>query len=314
MTSGGGIWDVLGIAPTDDRRAIRSAYAARLKAIDVEADPKAFIAVREAMEMALAAAERRVWHSEPDTAAKAQDDGTETLAKTRVELDDQFALERETRRLAELLDADFHPGVTEHSLVECLNRIWSNPSVHHIETGEEIEHWLAHIIADRLPRSDPLIAPALDRYGWRGHDKAVEHYGAPAAIIARADDLEALARITRPDHRYYEAFKLLERHPETVPARRRRVMERELRDVLQALRVHYPTLEWHFGESLLQAWVDDIETPRWGRPSLSVYTENAIHVADTAPDRTFSFQDRVFLLYIAGLILLLYLITKTMNS
>lgn len=51
-------WDTLGIEPTEDRRAIRVAYARRLKEIDVDADPQAFIALREALESAQWEAER----------------------------------------------------------------------------------------------------------------------------------------------------------------------------------------------------------------------------------------------------------------
>lgn len=45
-------WKVLGIEPTSDTRAIRTAYSALLKAIDPETDPKAFIELREAFEAA----------------------------------------------------------------------------------------------------------------------------------------------------------------------------------------------------------------------------------------------------------------------
>jgi hypothetical protein len=47
-------WDVLGIAPTDDPAAVRRAYAARLKLLDVDRDPAAFIRLRAALDDALA--------------------------------------------------------------------------------------------------------------------------------------------------------------------------------------------------------------------------------------------------------------------
>jgi hypothetical protein len=46
------IWATLGIERTNDQRAIRSAYAAKLKTIDVDGNPAAFVALREAFEWA----------------------------------------------------------------------------------------------------------------------------------------------------------------------------------------------------------------------------------------------------------------------
>jgi hypothetical protein len=48
-------WAELGIAPTGDQAAVRRAYATRLKAIDADRDPAAFMRLRQAYEDALAA-------------------------------------------------------------------------------------------------------------------------------------------------------------------------------------------------------------------------------------------------------------------
>jgi hypothetical protein len=48
------MWDVLGISPCDDPKAIRRAYAARLKKLDPDRDPSGFARLREALEWALA--------------------------------------------------------------------------------------------------------------------------------------------------------------------------------------------------------------------------------------------------------------------
>lgn len=47
------IWSLLGIDPTGDTRAIRRAYATQLKAIDIDADPEHYAALRTAREEAL---------------------------------------------------------------------------------------------------------------------------------------------------------------------------------------------------------------------------------------------------------------------
>ena len=54
MSGDGWIWDSLGIAETGDVGEVRRAYARRLKTIDTEADPRAFIELRAARDSALA--------------------------------------------------------------------------------------------------------------------------------------------------------------------------------------------------------------------------------------------------------------------
>jgi hypothetical protein len=50
------MWDVLAIAPTDDPKAIRRAYAVRLRQIDPDRDRETFARLRQALEWALARA------------------------------------------------------------------------------------------------------------------------------------------------------------------------------------------------------------------------------------------------------------------
>ncbi len=50
------MWDVLAIAPTDDPKAIRRAYAARLREIDPDRERETFARLRQALEWALASA------------------------------------------------------------------------------------------------------------------------------------------------------------------------------------------------------------------------------------------------------------------
>ena len=54
-------WGILGISQTADERAVKLAYAAKLKEIDVEADPQDFIALRKAFDQARQSA---IWHAE----------------------------------------------------------------------------------------------------------------------------------------------------------------------------------------------------------------------------------------------------------
>ncbi|HEX4301411.1 MAG TPA: hypothetical protein VHZ78_01365 [Rhizomicrobium sp.] len=60
------MWNELGIAATTDLKQIRRAYAARLRAIDPDADPAAFQRLRVAYNRALYAATQPQKHDEPD--------------------------------------------------------------------------------------------------------------------------------------------------------------------------------------------------------------------------------------------------------
>jgi len=66
------IWQLLEIAPTADATAIRRAYSRRLKALDVDREPDAFMALREARDLAMAQAAEMA----NDAAAASRDAGS----------------------------------------------------------------------------------------------------------------------------------------------------------------------------------------------------------------------------------------------
>lgn len=66
-------WAQLGLARTDDAGEIRRAYARKLKTIDVDADPQAFVALREALNQALWDAEDARWQAQEDARAAEED-------------------------------------------------------------------------------------------------------------------------------------------------------------------------------------------------------------------------------------------------
>jgi hypothetical protein len=68
------MWDELGIAPCDDPKAIRRAYAARLKQLDPDRNLEAFARLRSAFERALDGAGRDGTSSDAPPPAAAEDD------------------------------------------------------------------------------------------------------------------------------------------------------------------------------------------------------------------------------------------------
>lgn len=73
-------WGELGIAQGGDAGAIRRAYATRLKAMDLDADPDAYARLRQARDVALRQAKRTVAPSEPEPEPEAAVPGPWSLA------------------------------------------------------------------------------------------------------------------------------------------------------------------------------------------------------------------------------------------
>jgi hypothetical protein len=136
-------WEQLGIAPTDDTRAIRRAYAQLLKAIDVEREPKAFIALREAYDRVLAEALQtpiEVTVAEPLSLRERAE-----MALTRLEL----ALIERPAEIAAALDALLDPAL-----------------VADIDANLAVEERLAALLLGTAPRSTPLLGRVIAAFGW----------------------------------------------------------------------------------------------------------------------------------------------------
>jgi hypothetical protein len=87
------MWDELGIAPCEDPKAIRRAYAARLKTLDPDRNPEAFARLRRALEWALSAGgeddrddgERASASPPPTSTPRAADEAVESATASRSE-------------------------------------------------------------------------------------------------------------------------------------------------------------------------------------------------------------------------------------
>jgi hypothetical protein len=72
------MWDELGIAPSEDPKVIRRAYAARLKKLDPDRDPEAFARLRRALEGALDGADDDGMRSSTPPPAAAVEDAADS--------------------------------------------------------------------------------------------------------------------------------------------------------------------------------------------------------------------------------------------
>ncbi len=201
-------WAVLGLAPTDEAREVKRAYGRLLKQIDVDGDPSAFIRLREAYELALAwGSAIPEWEREEpagegeDALPAAEAEAAELWPQTGADdgggpevtfgPDESWrpeppaGAERLPSVCRELDGLLFGTGpVDERRLAELGEQLFALCDAAPVDEAAGTEHWLMSALAASIPRSDPLIEPAMHHFGW---DRAV-----PPRDYGLAFDLDAL--------------------------------------------------------------------------------------------------------------------------
>ncbi|GGC75857.1 hypothetical protein [Chelatococcus reniformis] len=239
-------WAILGLEPTGDTTAIRRAYARKLKAMDVDADPKGFMALRSALDLAVRQAsepEPQPIELTPGPAAAldsspATDEIAEFWPSTAGELVSPVAERRppasepavpfppartpkpvddhEARfdRLAALLFVDDETAPPDRcALQEALRALLDHPDMEAIDLSARTEARLAEAIFHAVPRSDAILPLVVERFGWAPESRAIHARPLIVHLARRADDLAVLDQLSEPLHRWHAAFRLLQRPP-----------------------------------------------------------------------------------------------------
>ncbi len=227
----GSIWGILGVAPGSDRDTVRRAYARKLRVTNPEDDPQGFMALREAYEAALdqlrwAEADAR-YDAEADenatgtatdrdisgtfppiTADFTRDSGPDSRAfppetapspelaafQTLRAADEADLLARQ-QALVAALDAPWAPDAD--ALFTLFNAVLAAPLLAEIAVRAGVEQWMASIIANNIPRADPLVRPAVDHFGWEqqaSHGRSHAIY----AVLQRLEEGLFAAEAARP--------------------------------------------------------------------------------------------------------------------
>ncbi|MBB3982496.1 hypothetical protein GGR44_002159 [Sphingobium fontiphilum] len=318
-------WRLLGIDPTADASAIRRAYAARLRAMDVDADRDGFADLRDARDLALQLAAEGTLDPEPaDEAAPAAPEGeqvaipvpqtgfgwTGALAGTgdpALSLSPPdgalhpAALAPDVRPAADA-PGDVLPLPDPADLLACADKAggWyvarhglaaeearADRALHallfprgedddreQLMTAEEEEQaqaalaaviadvrggdidqqargeiWIADILAHGWPRSDPLLAPAADAFGWRARAGLVDTPPAVDYVNQRLAARDFRTAVERKDHQLHGAWKQLRKPTRTGQSRALWWEGRKIDELLGIIRRDYPELEqqldWH---------------------------------------------------------------------
>lgn len=198
------IWQVLGIAPTDDVGAIRRAYAAALKAIDPERDPKSFVALRAAYDSARSGQSH---HFEPLAAPSVGADAVSPLGRRA----DRAEIARLVRDISDRLRTHVPDPTADEVLSDLTLRLLAEVEVEVVDYHAELEEWLAATIAANIPRSDAMIRPVQAYFSWHTRQHIQYRPEKASVIIDRWRSLNYAERVlfaeTGRHHRAYLALQ-----------------------------------------------------------------------------------------------------------
>jgi hypothetical protein len=225
-------WTVLGIAATEAQIEIRRAYSRALKAIDPDADPQAFIELREARDLLMHRAQQPAGGNgeagQPLPAAapdlpRGDDAAPEPLVINVGNLPEEVLEAEAAARdgdeggridpalfatIERILFEDKGP-VDEAALDRATQALLAHPGMERIDTAAAVEGWLARAIIGGRPRSDVMIEPTINRFGW---DRMGDDWRRPQAldiILQRRADREFETFLLGEHKRYRPIFALL---------------------------------------------------------------------------------------------------------
>lgn len=281
------IWERLGIDPASDRKAIRRAYAARLKSVHPEEDPEGFKALREAFELALSHAEGRIYagadgpealEPEPPAEPESQDWGgpiwpsaLAPYAPVPSEMGDrpqqeltpsQADLEQRLHALVSAVHAEAEPD----RLVQLLEELLASEAMGEVGAHRQMEGLLAYHLATTIPRSDPLLGRAIEYFGWATDEIQASRDWNVEDILARTREWQQIEWMSDPGYALHRGWRAL-----TEPIQSPRVMRfqalspdvvAQVTRLLDAADYELPGLRYHFDPERVQWWERFFAKPR----------------------------------------------------
>ncbi len=142
-------------------------------------------------------------------------------------------------------------GVEEAAALAHLQTLLGEAHMAQVERSEEIETWLADLLAQSWPRSAPLLEPAAQAFGWERERGTLNERPVIAFLNARLRGLRFARKVQDKGHPLHKAWAELTR---TGTRKGLFVSRRQVRQLIEGVRSNFPELEQHFNPVLVAAW------------------------------------------------------------
>ncbi len=264
-------WKLLGIAPTEDVRAIRRAYATALKAIDPDSDPEAFRQLRDALDLATAASASGSppVGAEPENLDTPAAPATDAEAETEQDVSVQPYNDAGSALITMLtsLEPLRAPGAHESQQMLALwEVIAADPRLQQLDAFEHASRVLADLFARTFPFSAPLIHPANGFFGWDRAPNDIRQDPAAEFLTARMYEMDFIRSVEQPDSKFHRAWTELTT-PHDGSDRLGKVPKREIIALIEAIDGWYPAARSHLDIERVGSWERRLEggnhTPWW---------------------------------------------------
>ncbi len=281
-------WKDLQIDKTDDKRTIKRAYSKILKTIDVEGNPEAFIALREAYDYALGPAQWEDDYNDEDDGYKDEypsnvenegDDyqpeiGQDFLSQIgaeldikgneeqdfQIEIDSSAAINENLSALNKLLNSTTDEPLDTSAMKSHYRAIQSDPALEQLYIAESVENALADMVIYADQKAATLLRMADIDYGWA---KRANMIGLQWPMSQAAEMAAAQIWLDEQDKggRYKNALKIL-RSGDNEPSRWDRFVEGdEIQDFLDEMDINYPGAASLLNEDAIDVWRRPPEEP-----------------------------------------------------
>lgn len=279
-------WNVLAIDPTDDRGAIRRAYAQKLRSLDMEREVEAYARLRAARDHALALAKSAA-NGAGDQAERnalaggelasdhidvlfegAQPDGTDFAGPA--EPGEAPAAELREPIPPEILNSLLFPGGEQSAegldyneleqASAAVEAIADEAHAAPIDVQRGIEEWLAHQLALAWPRSTHLVKRAAERFAWEEQSGMLNELPAVRFLNLRLRGMRFVEQVNEPTHALHLAWTELSRPGRRTMLSRLRATKSDVLYLLKGIRERYPEVE---------GYLDPVRVASWENPSMS---------------------------------------------